>query len=63
MSNSIYFLDYQSGGPVRTEFIVNSKEVVPENPQIEAIAGNLCSCTGYIQILEVAEAAGYKVLS
>jgi carbon-monoxide dehydrogenase small subunit len=46
--------------------IMSAKALLDKNPAAnekdikEAIAGNLCRCTGYIQIIESIKAAGYQ---
>jgi carbon-monoxide dehydrogenase small subunit len=48
-------------------FLVTAKALLEENPQPsreeikQALAGNLCRCTGYIQIYEAVEAAATKM--
>ncbi len=48
--------------------IMSSKALLDENPQADrrqiqhALEGNICRCTGYIQIFESVEAAGRSIL-
>ncbi len=46
--------------------LMSAKALLEENPRparediVEALSGNLCRCTGYVQILEAVEAAAEK---
>jgi carbon-monoxide dehydrogenase small subunit len=48
-------------------FLVTAKALLDRHPQAtrdeikEALSGNLCRCTGYIQIFEAVEAAAAKM--
>jgi aerobic-type carbon monoxide dehydrogenase small subunit (CoxS/CutS family) len=48
-------------------FLLTAKELLQKNPQptrteiIEALAGNLCRCTGYIKIYEAVELAAARM--